>query len=155
MAVAAQRLPADFSDSGAVHSLASDWRSERPTASVACATDPIEVAHAKTQAPRVREGASQTEDAEECGAVRLARDYYVESAELNAFLARSTPELEEALHRNLGTTAFDNHDVSWEDERDVATCLHSLRHRARRSASPRSDDCVAMGAYPPRRPSCG
>lgn len=130
MAVAAQRLPADFSDSGAVHSLASDWRSERPTASVACATDPIEVAHAKTQAPRVREGASQTEDAEECGAVRLARDYYVESAELNAFLARSTPELEEALHRNLGTTAFDNHDVSWEDERDVATCLHSLRHRA-------------------------
>ena len=86
MAVAAQRLPADFSDSGAVHSLASDWRSERPTASVACATDPIEVAHATPQAPRVREGASQTEDAEECGAVRLARDYSVASAAPDSYI---------------------------------------------------------------------
>ena len=53
----------------------------------------------------------------------------MESAELNSFLLASTPELEDALQRNLTSNIFDQYDVSWEDEHDQVVCLHSLKHR--------------------------
>ena len=55
--------------------------------------------------------------------------------------------LEEQLHRNLTTRAFDTHDVAWDEQHDQVSCLHSLRHQgALANLSPEACTSVAWNA---------
>jgi len=148
-------LPADFEDvTGPALDLPSTWRTSVPMAAAAAQTDPIQMTHQRTQEPRVSTLGVQTgmeEDYGDAATMPLVNTQFVESSELTAFLLHSTPMLEEQLLRNVSSTAFDEHDVSWEEERDSVECMHSLKHRGPLWASApqnpfESCTCVAWNA---------
>jgi len=125
--------------------LQSSWRQTADTRESDVQTDPVEVAHQKTQEPRTREFEVQTEPPE--AAVPLNRGGFQSSSELDSFLMWCTPLLEDQLKRNLATKAFDGHDVSWGEQHDTVSCLHSLKHRGGlASSAPESCTAVAWNA---------
>ena len=141
------RLPVNLSDDDAsAHttiSFESSWRQNVATDESGVQTDPLEMSHQRTQHPKTRETEVQSEDVSEVGAVPMLRSGFQKLRELDAFLEECTPLLEQQLHRNLTSRAFDGHDVSWEEQHDEVTCLHSLKHTgALASLSP--DACTAV-----------
>ena len=45
--------------------------------------------------------------------------------------------------RNLTSSAFDGHTVSWEEEHDQVSCIHSLKHKGS-LASSAPEACTAL-----------
>jgi len=121
----------------------SNWRASVSMTSTDAQTDELQVTHQKTQHPKTKEEGMQSEAIEVIGAVPMVRSGFSKLRELDAFLSECTPLLEEQLHRNLNTRAFDGHDVSWDEQHDQVSCLHSLKHQgALASLSP--DGCTAV-----------
>ena len=147
-------LVAQFGDaeSPASASIASSWRGTRSVADAEGQTDPIATSHQRTQEPKVQEAESQTAPVEEGTQTgepaRSQPNRFVgDSAQLNAFLQESTDALEEQMLRNLKTSAFDGHTVSWEEEYDQVSCLHSLKHRGvLASTAPEACSALAWNA---------
>ena len=147
-------LVAQFGDaeSPASASIASSWRGTRSVADAEGQTDPIAMSHQRTQEPKVQEAESQTAPVEEGTQTgepaRSQPNRFVgDSAQLNAFLQESTDALEEQMLRNLKTSAFDGHTVSWEEEYDQVSCLHSLKHRGvLASTAPEACSALAWNA---------
>ena len=139
-----------FRDAGDVQaSIPSDWRGTLSVADAQCQTDPIPSSNQKTQHPKTDDHDTQTTQSDEQGTqVNLMSTGFVgDSAPLNSFLHESTSALEEQMLRNLTTSAFDGHTVSWEEEHDQVSCLHSLKHRGALAASaPEACSALAWNA---------
>ena len=130
----------------------SSWRGTRSVTDAEGQTDPIATSHQRTQEPRVQEAESQTAPVDEGTqtadlAPSQPNRFVGDSAHLNAFLHESTAALEEQMLRNLATSAFDGHTVSWEEEHDQVSCLHSLKHRGvLASTAPEACSALAWNA---------
>ena len=140
-------LPVRFGDDNALDNPAegwdSCWRETVATSTCETQTDEQERQNQRTQQPKRNEVEVQTEDVAEMGATPMLRSGFAKLRELDAFLEECVPLLEEQLHRNLTTRAFDTHDVAWEEQHDQVSCLHSLKHEgALASLSP--DACTAV-----------
>ena len=144
-------LPAKFSDDNAadnpVEEWHSCWRQAVSTSTGETQTDDLEQQNQRTQYPKRNEVEVQTEDVADVGATPMVRTGFAKLRELDAFLEQCVPLLEEQLHRNLTTRAFDGHEVAWEEQHDQVTCLHSLRHQgALANLSPEACTAVAWNA---------
>ena len=144
-------LPANFGDDNAadhpVEGWESNWRQHIETSTSECQTDPLEQQNQRTQHPKRAEIEVQTEDVSAVGATPMLRSGFAKLRELDAFLEECVPMLEEQLHRNLTTRAFDTHDVAWDEQHDQVSCLHSLRHQgALANLSPEACTSVAWNA---------
>jgi len=150
---AEQLLPANFEDSaGSAADVRSSWINSVVTAEAQGQTEPIPTRDRKLpQEPIFRDLEVQTETIEDHAASQekpLVNQHFVESAELTNFLLQSTTLLEEQLLRNVTSTAFDGHDVSWEEQYDQVECIHALKHHASSasgSANPLAfESCTAV-----------
>ena len=142
-------LAANFTDSdAAAHNpvgFQSSWRQSVETSDADMQTDELQVAHQRTQHPKCKDMEVQAEPA--AAVVPMVRAGFGKLSELDAFLQQCTPLLESQLRRNLTSRAFEGHDVSWEEQHDQVSCLHSLRHQgALASASPEACTAVAWNA---------
>ena len=109
-------LAPNFGDAtGESVSVRSSWKMTADTADSEAQTEPIEVSHQRTQEPRTKEILIQTEPPEAASAP-LVRGGFQSSASLDSFLLQCTPLLEDQLHRNVATKAFEGHDVSWTEQ---------------------------------------
>ena len=130
----------------------SSWRGTRSVTDAEGQTDPIATSHQRTQEPKVLEAESQTAPVDQGQQTddltpSQPNRFVGDSAHLNAFLHESTAALEEQMLRNLTTSAFDGHTVSWEEEHDQVSCLHSLKHRgALASTAPEACSALAWNA---------
>ena len=126
----------------------SSWRGTRSVSEAEAQTDPVPTSHQRTQEPRLQESECQTAPVDEGTQVDMARPSVLgESALLNTFLHESTAALEEQMLRNLTTSAFDGHTVSWEEEHDQVSCLHSLKHQGTLAATaPEACSALAWNA---------
>lgn len=142
-------LRPNFGDAGGIQaSIESSWRTTRSVLDIDVQTEPIPTSHQRTQEPRTQESEAQTTQTDEGPAAPLMSGGFGDaSTHLNSFLLDSTPALEEQMLRNLSSGAFDGHTVSWEEEHDQVSCLHSLKHRgALASASPETCTAIAWNA---------
>jgi len=142
-------LAANFGDSEPESAVGfeSCWRADITTADSEAQTDALEVKDYKSQHPKLKEAEMQSEAVEVIGAVPMRRSGFEKLKELDAFLEQCTPLLEEQLKRNLTTRAFDGHEVSWEEQHDQVTCLHSLKTKGKMAKlAPDSCTCVVWNA---------
>ena len=144
-------LPVTFGDDNAmdhpVEGWASSWREHVATSTADCQTDALEQANQRTQHPKRNDMEVQTEDVAAIGATPMLRSGFAKLRELDAFLEQCVPLLEDQLHRNLNTRAFDSHEVAWDEQHDQVSCLHSLRHQgALANLSPEACTCVVWNA---------
>uniref|UniRef100_A0A7S4B0D9 Uncharacterized protein n=1 Tax=Chrysotila carterae TaxID=13221 RepID=A0A7S4B0D9_CHRCT len=125
-------IPANFGDGGGeVVTLPSSWRRAVVSSEKDSQTEPVVLKARGMQEPAITEMEVQTETIEEGGMAEqlpLVSNNFTESVELTNFLLQSTPLLEEQLLRNVNSSAFDKHDVSWEEQHDQVDCLHALKH---------------------------
>ena len=141
-------LAADFADSSSEPvGFSSTWQDDVHTRSNEAQTDELQVVHQKIQHPKLKDAEMQSEAVESIGAVPVVRSGFERLRELDSFLEQCTPLLEQQLHQNLNTRAFDGHDVSWGEQYDHVTCLHSLKQKGALAAlSPQGCTAVAWNA---------
>ena len=117
------------------------WRASVSSAVADVQTEPLEVSHQRTQHPKAKDAEVQSEEVgtDPAPAAGVSEKLH----ELGAFLESCTPLLEEQLHRNLTSRAFDGHEVVWDEQCDTVSCMLSLKHTgALASASPEA--CTAV-----------
>ncbi len=126
---------------------ASCWREAVAVAEDEAQTDPLECAHVRTQHPKTKVCEAQCDPPDSHSPAPTVRGNIEVSRQLDAFLEQCTPLLEEQLHRNLGTRAFDGDEPVWEEQHDQVDCLHSLKHQGALAAlSPEGCTAVAWNA---------
>lgn len=102
----------------------SSWKKERSLKDTGMVTDDLVVKDRGVQSVKQASHMVQT-DEEIQEDIQLYED---DSPELSAFLLKMEPLVLKELQKNRRSHAFDGYNVSWEEETESVTCVHTLSH---------------------------
>eukprot|EP00741_Cyanophora_paradoxa_P002628 tig00000615_g2550.t1 len=131
---------ANFGDANAGDvDVPSTWRTNRSLRSAQAQTEEQELYDVEIQTLHKLSVEVQTD----ASAVRSSKNTDPNSRELQDFLRRVAPDVEQQLEVNARSRAFQDYDVVWEQERGEVRCLHRLYHRPAAPAAAAEDDEAA------------